>query len=77
MQPVEALQCTDIDELDHRGDHDRAERRLREVLEQRGQKEQRHDRQGGDDEARHLRVGSGGAVHRRLGQAPVHDHAAR
>ena len=41
-----------VDELDHRGDHDRRERRFGEVFEQPRQREQREDRQRRDDQPR-------------------------
>ncbi len=77
VDAVEPPDRRDVDELDHRGDHDGRERRLGEVLEQAREEEQRHDRERGDREARDLRLGAGRAVDGRLREAAVHDHAAR
>ena len=46
-------------------------------LEEPGEKEQRDDRQHGDDEPGELRAGARGAVDGRLGEAAADDHAAR
>ena len=50
------MSARDVDELDERGDDQRAERRLGEVFEQTGEEEQRHDRHGGGNEPRELRA---------------------
>ena len=56
VEAVELDERADVDELDQRRDHDRGERRLRQLLEQAGEEEQRDDRQHGDDEAGQLRA---------------------
>ena len=52
---VQPAQRREVDELDHRRDHDRRQRRLRQLLEQAGQQQQRDDRQRGDDQPGELR----------------------
>ena len=51
-----AAQRADVDQLDHRRDHDRRQRRLGQLLEQAGEEQQRDDRQHRDDEAGELRA---------------------
>jgi len=52
VDAVQPPQRGDVDQLDHRGDHDRRQRRVRELLEQAGQQQQREDREDRDDEGR-------------------------
>ena len=76
-RPVEAHERGDVDELDDRGDHDRGQRRLGELLEQPGEEQQRDApsaprRPGPTAATSRPRT----AVDRRLREAAVDDHAA-
>ena len=76
VQLVQIDEGSDVDELDHRRDHDGGEGRLGQVLEQRGQEQQGHDREDGDGEPGQLRSSTGRTVDGGLGEAAVDDHAA-
>jgi hypothetical protein len=54
VEAVELDQRANVDELDQRGDHDRCQRRLGQLLEEPGEEEQGHDRERRDDEPRDL-----------------------
>ncbi len=73
--PVQPAQRREIDQLDHGGDHHRRQRRFRQLLEQAGEEQQGDQRQHRDHQPTDLGPGSGGAVHRGLGQAAVDHHS--
>ena len=77
LDPPQAPERRDVDELDDRGDDDGRQGGLGQLLEQPGQEQQGDHGQGGRGQARELRAGTRGAVHRRLRQAAVDDHARR
>ena len=76
VKAVQAHERGNVDEIDHCRDDDRGERRLGEVLEEPGEKEQRDDRQHGDDEPGERRARARGTVDGGLGQAAADDHPA-
>ena len=61
---------------DDGGDDDGRQRRLGKILEQPGEKQQRHDGQGRGEHSRDLAARAGGRVDRGLGQAAADHHAA-
>lgn len=73
--PVQAAQRGDIHEFDDRGDDHTRQRRLRQVLEQPGQKQQRQDHEYRDHEPTELGSGPRAAVDGGLGEAAVDHHA--
>ena len=77
VHAVERRQCRNVDELDHRCHDDRREGGLRQRLEQAGEEQQRDHRHGRHHQPGELRARAGGRVDGRLGEAAVHDHAAR
>ena len=68
-EAVEPHERGEVDELDQRRDHDRAQRRLGEILEQTGEEQQRDDGSDGGDEPRQLRARARRRVHRGLREA--------
>ena len=73
---VEHEQRREVDQLDHRRDHDRRQGGFGEVLEQPGQREQSEDRQRGDDQPRELAAGARGSVDGGLRETAIDDHPA-
>jgi hypothetical protein len=74
VDAIEGNERGDVDELDDRRDDHGGQRGLGQVLEEAGQEQQRDDREPGADQPGDLRVRTGSAVDRRLGEAPVDDH---
>ena len=72
--PVEPAQRREVDELDHGRDHHRRQGRFRQLLEKAGEEQQGDQRQYRHHQPTDLRPGSGGTVHRGLGQAAVDHH---
>jgi hypothetical protein len=67
--PADAAQGGQVDQPDHGHDHDRAQGRLGQVLEQRGQEQQGEDHDQGRGDAGELAAGAALAVDGRLGEA--------